>query len=75
MARPKSTPNPFRWHCQTKCTLTVKGALHIDLEPAAAVAGPCFSWTIRTLLPKNRPQRRKILARCIWSDNALDGFG
>ena len=57
-------------HCQTKCTLTVKGALHIDLEPAAAVARPCFSWTIRTLLPKNGPQRRKILARCIWSDNA-----
>jgi transposase-like protein len=30
-------------HCQTKCTLTVKGGLHIGFEPALADANARFS--------------------------------
>jgi hypothetical protein len=58
-------------HCQTKCTLTVIAALHIDLEPTARRRPPCNRWTFYTLLPKNGPQRPRGSAWCIWSDNAL----
>ena len=52
-------------HYQAKCTFTIKGALHIDFEPAAAVGRPLPFLIYSHAATQKTAAAAEDLARCV----------